>query len=144
MRQKQKLTGRPPKLNPKYHRLTVRFNDEEYTKFLSMYNESKCYAKAVFLKEMLFGRTTFRVILPSTDPHGYYSKLTTLYAKMRRLGVDYNTTVKEMKCKFSENKTLALLHRLERITREMTTTCNEIVALTHKVEAEWQKELIKR
>ncbi len=133
MKKRPELTGRPPKLNPRSHRLTVRFDDEEYAKFLSMYHQSGCYAKAVFLKEMVFGKT-FKVILPSTDPYGHYAKLTNLHAKFRQIGVDYNLTVKEMKYKFSENKTIALLHRLEQYTKEMTAICREMVALTNDFE----------
>ena len=71
---------------------------------LTMYEKSGCYAKAVFLKEMLFGRTTFRVILPSTDPYGYYAKLSNLYAKFRQAGSNYNLIVKELKYKFQKIK----------------------------------------
>ena len=41
--------GRNPKLNPKTHCVMVRFDDEEWNKFLTMYEESEVYAKAVFL-----------------------------------------------------------------------------------------------
>ena len=49
MKKKSKY-GRSPKLNPKTHCVMVRFDDEEWNKFLTMYEESQVYAKAVFLK----------------------------------------------------------------------------------------------
>lgn len=42
--------GRNPKLNPKTHCVMVRFDDVEWNRFLTMYEESDVYAKAVFLK----------------------------------------------------------------------------------------------
>ena len=53
--------GRNPKLNPKTHCVMVRFDDEEWNKFLTMYEESQVYAKAVFLKAHFFGQK-FKVL----------------------------------------------------------------------------------
>ena len=49
MKKKSKY-GRNPKLNPKTHCVMVRFDDVEWNRFLTMYEESNVYAKAVFLK----------------------------------------------------------------------------------------------
>ena len=43
MKKKSKY-GRNPKLNPKTHCVMVRFDDEEWNKFLTMYEESTVYA----------------------------------------------------------------------------------------------------
>ena len=48
--------GRNPKLNPKTHCVMVRFDDVEWNRFLTMYEESPVYAKAVFLKAHFFGQ----------------------------------------------------------------------------------------
>ena len=48
--------GRNPKLNPKTHCVMVRFDDVEWNRFLTMYEESNVYAKAVFLKAHFFGQ----------------------------------------------------------------------------------------
>ena len=42
---KKKLTGRKPKLNPCTHCVMVRFDDEEYARFMARYKESGVYAK---------------------------------------------------------------------------------------------------
>ena len=55
--------GRNPKLNPKTHCVMVRFDDEEWNKFLTMYEESQVYAKAVFLKAHFFGKKQMKVML---------------------------------------------------------------------------------
>ena len=48
MKKKSKY-GRNPKLDPKTHCVMVRFDDVEWNRFLTMYEESNVYAKAVFL-----------------------------------------------------------------------------------------------
>ena len=53
--------GGNPKLNPKTHCVMVRFDDVEWNKFLTMYEESQLYAKAVFLKAHFFGQK-FKVL----------------------------------------------------------------------------------
>ena len=64
MKKKSKY-GRNPKLNPKTHCVMVRFDDEEWNKFLTMYEESEVYAKAVFLKAHFFGQKRFVRISPA-------------------------------------------------------------------------------
>lgn len=136
MKEKVKRTGRIPKLNPKTHCVMVRFDDEEYVRFLTMYEQSSEYAKAVFIKARVFGEE-FKVIRVDNSFPEYYAKLSDLHAQFRRIGVNYNQTVKELKSRFSEKKAMALLYKLEGITRELVTVSREIVALTQKFEREW-------
>ena len=53
--------GRNPKLDPAVFRYTVRFNEEEHNRFLSMFEKSGVYAKSVFLKAHFFGQP-FKVL----------------------------------------------------------------------------------
>ena len=78
MKKKSKY-GRNPKLNPKTHCVMVRFDDEEWNKFLTMYEESEVYAKAVFLKAHFFGQK-FKVLTTTSDrlkTRGYIIALST-------------------------------------------------------------------
>lgn len=136
MKEKTKRTGRIPKLNPKTHCVMVRFDDEENARFLTMYEQSGECAKAVFIKARVFGEE-FKVIRVDNSFPEYYAKLSDLHAQFRRIGVNYNQTVKELKSRFSEKKAMALLYKLEGITRELVTVSREIVALTQKFELEW-------
>ena len=136
MKEKEKRTGRIPKLNPKTHCVMVRFDDEEHARFLTMYEQSGEYAKAVFIKARVFGEE-FKVIRVDNSFPEYYAKLSDLHAQFRRIGVNYNQTVKELKNRFSEKKAMALLYKLEGITRELIAIIREIVALTQKFEREW-------
>ena len=123
-------------MNPKTHCVMVRFDDEEHARFLTMYEQSGEYAKAVFIKARVFGEE-FKVIRVDNSVPEYYAKLSDLHAQFRRIGVNYNQTVKELKSRFSEKKAMALLYKLEGITRELVTVSREIVALTQKFEREW-------
>lgn len=136
MKEKTKRTGRIPKLNPKTHCVMVRFDDEELARFLTMYEQSGEYAKAVFIKARVFGEE-FKVIRVDNSFPEYYTKLSDLHAQFRRIGVNYNQTVKELKSRFSEKKAMALLYKQEGITRELVAVSREIVALTQKFEREW-------
>ncbi|EYA63812.1 hypothetical protein M139_4923 [Bacteroides fragilis str. S23L24] len=55
------MRGRNPKPDPKTHCVMVRFDDAEWNKFLSMYEQSGVYAMAVFLKAHFFGKP-FKVL----------------------------------------------------------------------------------
>lgn len=136
MKEKEKRAGRIPKLNPKTHCVMVRFDDEENARFLTMYEKSGEYAKAVFIKARVFGEV-FKVIQVDNSFPEYYAKLSDLYAQFRRIAVNYNQTVKELKSHFSEKRAMALLYKLEKVTQELVAVSREIAALTQKFEMVW-------
>ena len=62
MEEKRKSKGgRIPKDNKRTHCVMVRFDDVEWARFLTLYEQSGVYAKAVFVKSRVFGES-FRVI----------------------------------------------------------------------------------
>lgn len=128
-------------MNPKTHCVMVRFDDEEHARFLTMYERSGEYAKAVFIKARVFGEV-FKVIQVDNSYPEYYAKLSDLHAQYRRIGVNYNQVVKELKSRFSEKKAMALLYKLEGITRELVTVSREIRALTQKFEEQWSQKSV--
>ena len=128
-------------MNPKTHCVMVRFDDEEHAHFLTMYERSGEYAKAVFIKARVFGEV-FKVIQVDNSYPEYYAKLSDLHAQYRRIGVNYNQVVKELKSRFSEKKAMALLYKLEGITRELVTVSREILSLTQKFEEQWSQKSV--
>ena len=128
-------------MNPKTHCVMVRFDDEEHARFLTMYEQSGEYAKAVFIKARVFGEE-FKVIQVDNSCPEYYAKLSDLHAQYRRIGVNYNQVVKELKSRFSEKKAMALLYKLEGITRELVTVSREILSLTQKFEEQWLQKSV--
>ncbi|MFR9546371.1 MAG: conjugal transfer protein MobA [Rikenellaceae bacterium] len=132
MRPKERKVG----AKPKFHRLTVRFDDFEYDRMLRMYERSGCKAKAVFIKKRLF-EGEFKVTTINNAVPEYYAKLSDTHAQMRRIGNNYNQVIKELKFHFSERKALSMLYNLEKATRELVMTYREVTALTQKYEQEW-------
>lgn len=138
---KTKKTGRDPKPDTKTHCVMVRFDSSEWNRFLTMYEKSGVYAKAVFLKEHFFGRT-FKVLTVDRALVDYYTKLSDFHAQFRAIGTNYNQVVKELRCHFSEKKAMALLYKLERQTIELVRLSREIVELSRKMEAQWSQKSV--
>ena len=120
MSEKKSKAGRNPKLDPAVFRYTVRFNEEEHNRFLSMFEKSGVYAKSVFIKAHFFGQP-FKVLKVDKTLVDYYTKLSDFHAQFRAVGTNYNQVVKELRCHFSEKKGdgVALqIGRADRGTRE--------------------------
>ena len=126
---KQGKGGRPQEDDPASHCVMVRFNNTENAWFLALFEQSGMHAKALFIKARVFDQI-FRVVKTDRATLEYVTKLTSFYAQYRALGVNYNQVVKELHSHFSEKKTLALLYRLESITRELVVLSEQIVNLS--------------
>ena len=125
----QGLGGRPPKTNPANRRCSVNFTEEEYVRFLSMFELSGVLSKAAFIKARVFDEE-FRVIKSDRGTMEFAARLTAFNAQFRRIGVNYNQVVKELHTRFSQKKALALLYKLENETRELVAVGEKIIALT--------------
>lgn len=138
---KKRLTGRKPKLLTRTHCVMVRFDDEEYARFMSRYKESGVYAKAVFCKSMVFGES-FRVIQANKEKEDDCRKLYSLHARFRELTTCYNLVVKELHSHFSERKTMALLNRMEGMTKEMSAIVRQVIALVKDISIQWEQAVV--
>ncbi len=138
MKKKSKY-GRNPKLNPKTHCVMVRFDDVEWNRFLTMYEESNVYAKAVFLKAHFFGQK-FNVLKVDKTMLEYCTRLSDFHAQFRGIGTNYNHVVKELRIHFSEKKAMALLYKLEKHTINLVKLSREIVELSREMYAKWEQQ----
>ena len=77
--------GRHPRESRKSHCVMVRFDNEEWLKFLSMHEKSGVYARAVFLKAHFF-RQPFRVLVTDRTLLDYCTKLSAFHAQYRMVG----------------------------------------------------------
>ena len=137
--EKRKKGGRIPKLKPKKHQVMLRFDEDEWNKFITMYEKSEVYAKAVFAKALMFGQP-FRVLKVDKTLVDYYTKLSDFHAQFRAIGTNYNQVVKELKSHFSEKKAMALLFKLEKCTQELVMLSHRIVQLPKDFEERWSQK----
>lgn len=140
--EKKNKYGRNPKLNPKTHCVMVRFDDAEWNRFLTMFEEANVYAKAVFLKAHFFGQP-FKVLKIDRTLVDYYTKLSDFHAQFRAVGTNYNQVVKELRIHFSEKKAMALLYKLEQRTIELVRLSRQIVELSREMEAKWSQKPVQ-
>ena len=131
--------GRHPKESRKSHCVMVRFDDGEWLRFLAMYEKSGVYARAVFLKVHFFGQP-FRVLVTDKALLDYCTKLSAFHAQYRAIGNNYNQTVKELRCHFSEKKAMALLYRLEQCTKELAALMRQVMELSKEFEGRWSQK----
>ena len=89
MNTERKRGGRIPKLNPKSHHVMLRFDDDEWMKFLVMYEQTDVKAKAVFAKARIFGEP-FKVLREDKTLVEYYTKLSSFHSQYRMIGNNYN------------------------------------------------------
>ena len=125
-------------MTPKTHCVMVRFDDEEWNRFLTMYEESEVYAKAVFLKAHFFGQK-FKVLKVDKAMLEYHTKLSDFHAQFRAIGTNYNQVVKGLRIHFSEKKAMALLYRLEKCTIDLVKLSREIVEVSREMRTEWER-----
>ena len=137
--EKRKKGGRIPKLKPKMHQVMLRFDEDEWNKFITMYEKSEVYAKAVFAKALIFGQP-FRVLKVDKTLVDYYTKLSDFHAQFRAIGTNYNQVVKELKSHFSEKKAMALLFKLEKCTQDLVALSHRIVQLSKDFEERWSQK----
>ena len=130
--------GWHPKESRKSHCVMVRFDNEEWQKFLAMYEKSGVYARAVFLKAHFFGQP-FRVLVTDRTLLDYCTNLSAFHAQYRMVGNNYNQAVRELRCHFSEKKAMALLYRLEKCTEELVALTRQVVELSREFEERWSR-----
>ncbi len=128
--------GRPPKVNTATNCVMVRFTDEEYARFLTMFEQSGVVAKATFIKARVFDRP-FRVIKSDEGTLKYVAKLTQFHSQFRAVGTNYNQVVKELHIHFSQKKALILLSKLEELTAELYAIGRRVIELSEEFCRRW-------
>lgn len=139
MKQNFNQGGRPPKLNPAAYRYVVRFDAAENAVFLSMFEKSGATNKAAFIKNVLLGKP-FKVFVVDENTRVFIDMLSSLNAKYRTIGVEYDEVVRMLRQNFTEKKAMKALYNLEKITVELVKLNREIVALAKDFDARWSQK----
>ena len=126
----------PRKTTRPFTAFSVNFSAVEHARFLDLYEQSGLLSKAAFIKARVFNEA-FRVVKTDRGTLEYVAKLTAFHAQFRAVGTNYNQVVKELHAHFSEKKTLALLYKLERATRELAAVGQQVVSLSEEFKQRW-------
>lgn len=58
------------------------------------------------------------------------------------MATSYNLAVKELHSHFSERKTMALLNRMEGMTKEMSAIVRQVIALVKDISIQWEQAVV--
>ena len=119
--------GRKTVIDQAIFRYTIRFNGEEYDRFLHLFEQSGMKRKSGFIRKRIFSEE-FKVITIDKTSLDYYNKLTETVALFRSIGVNYNQVVKLMHTRYSDKVAWTILEKLNLITAELMEVGNEIKA----------------
>ena len=120
-------------------RYSVNFTPSENVRFLTLFEESGVNSKSTFIKTRVFDES-FRVIKVDRTLLDYYQKLSSLFAQFRAIGTNYNQLVVALRSNFTEQKAMALLYKLEKLTVELAVIGGEIVELTNEFREKWSQK----
>ena len=118
-----------PKSDPAINRYSVNFSSEEDIRFLKMFDRSGMTSKSAFIKARFFGEP-FHVVSLDKSQHEYYAKLSDFHAQFRMVGNNYNQTLKELKCHFSERRAMALVCKLEKCMMQLIQIMRKVTEQT--------------
>ena len=102
-------------------------------RFLKMFDRSGMTSKSAFIKARIFGEP-FHVLTFDKSHHEYYTKLSDFHTQFRMVGNNYNQTIKELKCHFSERRAMALVCKLEKSMMQLVQIMHKVVELTIRYE----------
>ncbi|GHT32239.1 hypothetical protein FACS189463_2390 [Bacteroidia bacterium] len=125
--------GRSPADDPAVYRYSVNFTAVQHARYLALFEQSGIPTHARFIAARVF-LEEFRVVKTDRAAMEFVIRLTEFYAQFRAVGVNYNQVVKELHSHFSEKKTLALLYKLEGLTREFVALNQKIIDLAVRFE----------
>ena len=108
-------------------------------RFLKMFDRSGMTSKSAFIKARIFGEP-FHVVIFDKSQHEYYAKFfavqsgkterSDFHAQFRMVGNNYNQTLKELKCHFSEYRAMTLVCNLEKYMMQLVQIMHKVVELT--------------
>ncbi len=128
---KNKAGGRPPKIDPATHRITVNFNAREQADFLTMFERSGEKSMASFIKARVFNKE-FRVVKVDRTALDFCQQLSSLHNQFRAIGRNYNQVVVALKRSYNDAEVRERLRLLETFTMNLYNIGTQITHLTDK------------
>ena len=115
---------------PRWGRWHIRIpNPKDQQKLIELYRKSGAKTKSHFLRARLLDES-FKVIIEDESAEEYYRKLSSITAKMHKIGILYNQTVRAINSYHSVKAAQVMLQRLEQFSQQIITLEQLVIELT--------------
>ena len=115
---------------PRWDRWHIRIpNPKDQKKLIELYRKSGAKTKSDFLRARLLDES-FKVIIEDESAEEYYRKLSSITARIQKIGILYNQTVKAINSYHSVKAAQILLQRLEQFSQQIITLEQLAIELT--------------
>ena len=115
---------------PRWDRWHIRIsNPKDQQKILELYRRSGAKTKSDFLRARLLDES-FKVIIEDESAEEYYRKLSNITARIQKIGILYNQTVRAINSYHSVKAAQVMLQRLELFSQQIITLEQLAIELT--------------
>ena len=115
---------------PRWDRWHIRIpNPKDQQKILELYRRSGAKTKSDFLRARLLDES-FKVIIEDESTEEYYCKLSSITARIQKIGILYNQTVRAINSYHSVKAAQVMLQRLEQYSQQIITLQQQAISLT--------------
>ena len=115
---------------PRWDRWHIRIpNPEDQKKLIELYRRSGAKTKSDFLRARLLDES-FKVITEDESAEEYYRKLSSITARIQKIGILYNQTVRAINSYHSVKAAQVMLQRLEQFSQQIITLEQQAISLT--------------
>ena len=115
---------------PRWDRWHIRIpNPKDQQKLIELYQKSGAKTKSDFLRARLLDES-FKVIIEDESAVEYYRKLSNITARIQKIGILYNQTVRAINSYHSVKAAQVMLQRLEQFSQQIITLEQQAISLT--------------
>ena len=115
---------------PRWNRWHIRIpNPKDQQKLIKLYRRSGAKTKSDFLRARLLDES-FKVIIEDESAEEYYRKLSSITARIQKIGILYNQTERAINSYHSVKAAQILLQRLEQYSQQIITLEQQAISLT--------------
>ena len=104
-------------------------NPKDQQKLIELYRRSGAKTKSDFLRARLLDES-FKVITEDESAEEYYRKLSSITARIQKIGILYNQTVRAINSYHSVKAAQVMLQRLELFSQQIITLEQQAISLT--------------
>ncbi len=132
----KRKAGRPPKIDKRDNCVMVRFDSEEYAKFLAEFDRSGVKCRAHYIKKRL-SQESFSVVKIDKNTVEFYHKLKDIQAEIRKVGVNYNQYITILRSHFTEQRAAITAEKSAILLKEILTLNEKAMQLTLQLVRRW-------